>query len=930
MLRRRIVLFLIATVVLLGGALLLYGQRTGKLTIFGATPTAPSKLEVTNDTDLRKGVSAGDGNVELVGGKVQLKQGTQFSSWERVSTNTPDFVGMLGLGNTQYATNTTNDSRSWPLNTSFDTEGKKLYASIFTRLFSFDPNSKQWSQLAPDASGTSIFWSNKSRQLVGLQGTGNLQAPTNVSVFNQNGSIAQVLAGNTRFTGVGSGEATYLDPGTGTLVGFQQIDAYASTVYGCSASYGQGNCSATYPRVVEWYDGQYNRFDATTGAWPEARLGASVAYNPDKSEILVFGGFTASPVYDSAKSRVGVNPILNGSFLTNDGQVFSHYTYTPASLLWAFNTQTRSWTQRIGANQPPGRAFSNLTYDPVNKKFYMFGGLTNLLSNVTPGDPTIGVTTQASQTYAASNDLWSYDPATNAWQLVQLANAPDARYAHGIGYDAPDRKLIVYSGHAGGTVTTSSTQKLQDTWMASTGGYASTGTCQFDVGSPQVQQLYRFQSVKTKDLPAGTSVTVRFAGSVDGVAFGAPSQPFTYNASASAPDSIDLTQILPDGTRFVRVLCTLTSNGSATPTFEGFSVDYEAIGTSAPTFAIAPAAGQAPLTVTATRTDSLGTVCTVNFGDGTADVSLSTAQSLSHAYGTPGTYTATMTCNGQTSTQTITVTSQPTATTTLTTSKPTFTVGEPVAFTLQNLGPATVTMDDAKPYVIRTPITSGADSQTIFDPPAQGSFDSLATNQSRAWNWDQKTAAGAAVSPGTYVVTVSYTVTGTSAPVTKNATFTVVAATATAGSTADPVAFTVAPGEGQAPLTVTASHTGTLTDLIWDFGDGTVQSVDHGPSQVTHIYPNAGTYTVSLRSGTQAATQTVLVSSGMSSNPNPSPILVNGSIAGTDTPSSGVTEQPRTLVSTGENPLVLGLIAAWILAAATILTYRPKRTGHAK
>lgn len=997
MLRQRIILFLIATVVLLGGALIIYGQRTGKLTIFGATPSSPAQVVVSNVTDLQKGIQAGDGNTELVNGIVQLKQGSQLSNWtKQTSANTPDFLVSLPGG----------DSRSYPQTTSFDEKTKKFFVSSFIRLYSYDPASKIWAQITGNFSGPWASWSNKLDRLLAIQGTGNIQTPSNIVSLDANGGSPQILGSNLGFRGENE-EAIYHDPVSDMIVGVRMIDAYATGASTgppqnangvCSTTFETNGCVPSYQQVVEWFDAntnQYTKYDPSpfNGAWPEARVGASAAYDPIKKEILFFGGFTATPVFASPKPTL---PFQGSGGLNT----FTNYTFSPASVLWAFDTTTKTWSQRIGSNQPPGRAFSKITYDKVNKKFLIFGGLTGLVSNFVPADPNNGIPLRVNNSYTASNDLWSYDPATNAWQLLNVPNPPEGRFGHGIGYDSINKQLLVYSGQTSSNTSsqngTNLPTKVIDTWSASAAGYAQTGTCQFDVGSPQIQQVFRYQSIKTKDLPANTSITVRFAGSTDGVSFGPYSNPVTYNASQAAQDSIDLSAILPANSHFVRVLCTMTSDGTVTPTFEGFTIDYQAVGTASPTFAVSPQLGQAPFTVTATRTDSLATVCTLNFGDTTADVSISGSQTLTHVYNAAGTFTATMTCDGQPSTQVVTVTSQPSAATTLTTSKSTYQTGESIGFTLTNLGPTAINLANTAPFVIKNPATD----QVVFDPKASGSPTSLTTDGTQSWTWDQKSTGGNQAVPGSYTVVVSYTIGTTTGTVqSKSATFTISApiptptgsvvfsldptdgtapltvtatrqdttltgcswnfgdgtsaaqsdsvsvthtyqtsgtftATLTCGSQSGThaivvrpgtLAFTVVPQQGTAPLKVTASYLGTDSNLVWDFGDGTVQSVAQGPSTLDHTYQTAGAYTVTLRSGSASGSVTVLVSSGTTSSNTSTPILVNGSISGTTTPSSGVTVKPAALVSTGANTYVMGLLAAWLLASVTILTYQPKR-----
>ena len=72
----------------------------------------------------------------------------------------------------------------------------------------------------------------------------------------------------------------------------------------------------------------------------------------------------------------------------------------------------------------------------------------------------------------------------------------------------------------------------------------------------------------------------------------------------------------------------------------------------------------------------------------------------------------------------------------------------------------------------------------------------------------------------------------------KSAAFQVTAGSGVAAS------FTGTPTSGKAPLTVsfTDASTGTLTNRLWSFGDGTTSSATHP----AHTYTNTGSYTVSL------------------------------------------------------------------------------------
>lgn len=64
--RRRVQLFMITTLLFIAGVLIIYGQRTGKLTIFGDVASLPGLVTVSSEVDLAKGTSTGDGNATVL------------------------------------------------------------------------------------------------------------------------------------------------------------------------------------------------------------------------------------------------------------------------------------------------------------------------------------------------------------------------------------------------------------------------------------------------------------------------------------------------------------------------------------------------------------------------------------------------------------------------------------------------------------------------------------------------------------------------------------------------------------------------------------------------------------------------------------------------------------------------------------------------
>src|SRR6185503_12952129 len=235
-------------------------------------------------------------------------------------------------------------------------------------------------------------------------------------------------------------------------------------------------------------------------------------------------------------------------------------------------------------------------------------------------------------------------------------------------------------------------------------------------------------------------------------------------------------------------------------------------------FSGTPVSGDAPLTVNFTDLSTPGTSPITswawNFGDG----GTSTAQSPSHTFTAPGSYT--------------------------------------VALTVASLAGGDT---EAKGFYVQVDVPPtaptanfSADQTTGFVPLAV-QFTDLSTNggstiTSWAWNFGDggtSTAQNPSHSygtPGTYTVTLTAT-NGVGSDLETKAGY-IVALVVPVAPVAD---FTGTPLSGDAPLTVNftdASTPGTspITARLWDFGDGGTSTAVN-PS---HIYTIPGTYTVSL------------------------------------------------------------------------------------
>ncbi len=130
-------------------------------------------------------------------------------------------------------------------------------------------------------------------------------------------------------------------------------------------------------------------------------------------------------------------------------------------------------------------------------------------------------------------------------------------------------------------------------------------------------------------------------------------------------------------------------------------------------------------------------------------------------------------------------------------------------------------------------------------------------------------------------------------------------------------AFTATPSSGPAPLSVTVADTstGSPTSWLWDFADGSTSPLAAPPA---HVYPNAGTYVISLKvtntNGTSTTTRSVTATSG----PPPSSRLATMSFEAGKVvdAATGATKVSGTVTLDQTSPLA-GTTSATISASST-------------
>ncbi|MGI6103483.1 MAG: kelch repeat-containing protein [Patescibacteria group bacterium] len=583
LLRHRVTLYIAVFALVLAGAMLTYLQRAGKLTLFADIPNTPGTIVVQNPTDLQKGIAAGDGKTELKDSVVKLKENTEFTAWEERAAQNPPSNDTINPGS--------GDFRDHPIHVSFDTERERYYVHTENMSYWFDPEAKSWEAIRRLGTSWSA-WSNTKKKIISYNltecGGGDGAGATVIQAIDPAGSGCETI-------GTGSilapYDSVYFDPVTEVIVAYRQV----SSTYPAFS----GPTPDKQVSVFDLASGQLTHATVGTGsaaAWPPVTTGASLGYDPERKEVLLFGGATV---------RLTSTPAL--------GTTLQLPTYTPTSTTWTYSTADRTWRERDAAGAPQGRMYSSTTYDQKNKRFVVFGGLTSLTYSL---QSTFSM--QVSASYGVSNQAWSYDPEKNSWVQIATPTRPDGRFAHGLGYDPKRHEVLAFAGMNGGQAATSIPTARNDAWILKADGYPESGTCQYDVGSPQITKFLRFQPIKTTDLPAGTKVSVQFASSIDGVTYGEFSLARELNASATEDDAILLSGLnLPENTHFLRVRCTLaTTDKTKTPTFEGFRVDYQTADTSTqPTTSIslstdkqAYALGE-PIRVTIQNTGSSALTC---------------------------------------------------------------------------------------------------------------------------------------------------------------------------------------------------------------------------------------------------------------------------------------------------------------------------------
>ncbi len=150
--------------------------------------------------------------------------------------------------------------------------------------------------------------------------------------------------------------------------------------------------------VQTWfYDIRENTFEnVTSGTEPPLRWGSRMVYDHESRRAILFGGsngFTAETLNDT----------------------------------WAFDFETKMWTQMNPAVSPPPHHFAAMAYNPLADRVVLFGGF---------------------DIYAdfSRNDTWTYDYNSDTWTEVVTPVSPPARLYHTLAWDLWSNRMILFGG----------------------------------------------------------------------------------------------------------------------------------------------------------------------------------------------------------------------------------------------------------------------------------------------------------------------------------------------------------------------------------------------------------------------------------------------------------------------------------------------------
>ena len=165
--------------------------------------------------------------------------------------------------------------------------------------------------------------------------------------------------------------------------------------------------------------------DATTSG-PGARSQHSMVFEKSTGKVLLFGGGVA----DGGTSIWPETIYYNGVPIPGPSADGSGIALAFADT-WEWDPSQGTWTQLTLANAPSARYDSALVWDSQRSRAVLFGGMQKA---------------QVDADGIPQQDTWEWNPSTPGWTLLPAAGqTPSARWGHAMAYD-PGRGMTVLAG----------------------------------------------------------------------------------------------------------------------------------------------------------------------------------------------------------------------------------------------------------------------------------------------------------------------------------------------------------------------------------------------------------------------------------------------------------------------------------------------------
>ncbi|TFH18009.1 hypothetical protein E4H04_04110 [Candidatus Bathyarchaeota archaeon] len=240
----------------------------------------------------------------------------------------------------------------------------------------------------------------------------------------------------------------------------------------------QGDCVLLFGGCI-WQDNRYTFYNDlwsySDGAWseievsgvkPSGRFNIPMVYIPDRHQLFVFGGFSSS-------DRIGDT--------------------------WIYDIAANEWIKLQPDTGPPRRSDAAIAYDGVNKVVVMFGGYgahddtlddtwvfdfseMNWIEKNPTNKPLIQYgghmvydslnselimypghwsikSNGALISHGYGDEVWRYSYEENSWTELETSPKPRGRYWFNLAYDTDNGKMILFGGSNGGS------SQLSDTWL---------------------------------------------------------------------------------------------------------------------------------------------------------------------------------------------------------------------------------------------------------------------------------------------------------------------------------------------------------------------------------------------------------------------------------------------------------------------------------